>query len=186
MYEQIQILNKFKTGSEKNLQSFFGKNVIKNIKICDIYRFNKSLGQKDYLLACELLHNPISQELFSRKNIHEILKKFGNFSWILEIGYLSGVTDNLGNTATEIVCEKLRLKQNSFKISSSQLFLISTNNKSVIKKITNEYSNVLVNKIVLKSFKEFIKDKTDILKQRTNSFKDRSITRSINLSLIHI
>ena len=183
MYEQIQILNKFKTGSEKNLQSFFGKNVIKNIKICDIYRFNKSLGQKDYLLACELLHNPISQELFSRKNIHEILKKFGNFSWILEIGYLSGVTDNLGNTATEIVCEKLRLKQNSFKISSSQLFLISTNNKSVIKKIANEYSNVLVNKIVLKSFKEFIKDKTDILEQHTNGFKDRSITRSVNLNL---
>ena len=183
MHEQIQILNKFKTGSEKNLQSFFGKNVIKNIKICDIYRFNKSLGQKDYLLACELLHNPISQELFSRKNIHEILKKFGNFSWILEIGYLSGVTDNLGNTATEIVCEKLRLKQNSFKISSSQLFLISTNNKSVIKKIANEYSNVLVNKIVLKSFKEFIKDKTDILEQHTNGFKDRSITRSVNLNL---
>ena len=49
MHEQNQILNKFKTGSEKNLQSFFGKNVIKNINICDIYRFNKSLNQKDYL-----------------------------------------------------------------------------------------------------------------------------------------
>ena len=36
MYSQIQILNKFKTGREKNLQFFFGKSLIKNIKICDI------------------------------------------------------------------------------------------------------------------------------------------------------
>ena len=34
MYEQIQIVNNFKTGREKNLQSFFGKSSIKNIKIC--------------------------------------------------------------------------------------------------------------------------------------------------------
>ena len=53
----------------------------------------------------------------------------------------------------------------------------------MIKKIANEYSNVLVNKIVLKSFKEFINDKTDILEQHTNGFKNRSITRSVNLNL---
>ena len=80
MYRQIQIINKFKTGHEKSLQSFFGRNLIKNIKICDIYKFNRSLSKKDYLLACELLSNPISQQIFSKKNTDEILKKFGNFS----------------------------------------------------------------------------------------------------------
>ena len=136
MYEQIHILNKFQTGREKNLQSFFGRNLIKNIKICNIYKFNKTLNSEDCLLACELLHNPISQEFFFRENINKVIKKFGTFSWILEIGYLPGVTDNLGNTATEIVCEKLRFKKNGFKISSSQLFLISTKNKSIIEKIS--------------------------------------------------
>ena len=183
MYEQIQILNKFKTGSEKNLQSFFGRNVIKNIKICDIYKFNRSLSKKDYLLACELLSNPISQQIFSKKNTDEILKKFGNFSWILEIGYLPGVTDNLGNTATEIICEKLHFNQNNFKINSSQLFLVSTNSKSVINDIAKEYSNSLVNKIVLKSFREFTKGKTDILEQPTDSFENKYITKSVNLNL---
>ena len=149
MYEQIHILNKFETGREKNLQSFFGRNLIKNIKICDIYKFNKSLNLQDYLLACELLHNPISQEFFSKENINKVIKKFGTFSWILEIGYLPGVTDNLGNTATEIVCEKLRLKQNGFKISSSQLFLISTKNKSIIKIIAEEHSNSLIKSLKL-------------------------------------
>ena len=66
MNEQIHILNKFQTGREKNLQSLFGRNLIKNIKICDIYKFNKSLNSEDYLLARELLHNPISQEFFSK------------------------------------------------------------------------------------------------------------------------
>ena len=30
MHAQIQILNNFKTGREKNLQSYFGKSLIKN------------------------------------------------------------------------------------------------------------------------------------------------------------
>ena len=33
MFHQIQILNKFKTGREKNLQSYFGRSLVKNIKI---------------------------------------------------------------------------------------------------------------------------------------------------------
>ena len=106
MYSQIQILNKFKTGREKNLQLFFGKSLIKNIKICDIYRLNRNLNKDDYPLACELLSNPISQQVFSKKNVEEILERYGKFSWVLEIGYLPGVTDNLGNTAAEIICEK--------------------------------------------------------------------------------
>ena len=183
MHEQIQILNKFRTGSEKSLQSFFGKNKIKNIKICDIYKFNRKLSQKNYLLACELLHNPISQELFSKNNNNEILKKFGKFSWILEIGYLPGVTDNLGNTAAEIVCEKLNLNHDSFKISSSQLFLISANNKSIVNDIAKEYSNSLINKILLKSFKDFMQSKNDGGEKITNNFNNRHIVMSVNLNL---
>ena len=92
MYSQIQILNKFKTGREKNLQSFFGTNLIKNIKICDIYRFNRNLSNNDYLIASELLSNPISQEVFSQKNVEETLKKYGTTrsartaSWAVRTG----------------------------------------------------------------------------------------------------
>ena len=183
MYSQIQILNKFKTGREKNLQFFFGKSLIKNIKICDIYRFNGNLNKDDYSLACELLSNPISQQVFSKKNTEKILKKFGNFSWILEIGYLPGVTDNLGNTAAEIICEKLNFDQNNFKIHSSQLYLLLTSNKSIISDVAKECSNSLVNKITLKSFKEFVKDKNNLLEQRTDSLENKYITKSVNLNL---
>ena len=124
MFRQIQILNKFKTGREKNLQSFFGRSLVKNIKICDVYRFNKSLIKEEFSLACGLLSNPISQELFFKENINEVIRKFGKFSWILEISYLPGVTDNVGNTAAEIISEKLNFNQNNFKVNSSQLFLL--------------------------------------------------------------
>ena len=80
MYRQIQVINKFKTGREKSLQSFFGCNLIKNIKICDFYKFNSIPSQKNYHLACELLANPISQQTFTTKNVDKVLKKFGNFS----------------------------------------------------------------------------------------------------------
>ena len=183
MYSQIQILNKFKTGREKNLQLFFGKSLIKNIKICDIYRFNRNLNKDDYPLACELLSNPVSQQVFSKNNTEKILKKFGNFSWILEIGYLPGVTDNLGNTATEIICEKLNFNQNNFKIRSSQLYLLLTSNKSIISDIAKECSNSLVNKITLKSFKEFVKGKNNLLEQHIDSLENKYITKSVNLNL---
>ena len=148
MYSQIQILNKFKTGREKSLQSFFGKNVVKNIKICDIYRFNRNINNNDYLVASELLSNPISQQIFSKKSVKQILKKYGKFSWVLEIGYLPGVTDNLGNTAAEIICERFHLKQDDLKIRSSQLFLLLISNKSLLKDIIEECSNSLVNTVV--------------------------------------
>ena len=185
MYEQIQILNNFKTGREKNLQSFFGKNSIKNIKICDIYRFNKSLNKKDYLLACELLANPISQKVIPNDNIDKTLKKFGNFSWILDIGYLPGVTDNLGNTAAEIICEKLKFNLNTFKISSSQLFLLLTDKKSIINDIAKECSNSLVNKIVLKRFDVFIKNKfvNEVYKETSKEIENKYITQFVNLKL---
>jgi len=183
MHEQIYILNKFQTGREKNLQSFFGRNLIKNIKICDIYKFNKSLSLENYLLTCELLHNPISQELFSKENINKIIKKFGTFPWVLEIGYLPGVTDNLGNTATEIVCEKLHFRQNDFKIRSSQLFLISTKNKSIIKNIAEEYSNTLINKTVLKSFKDFFENRSFIPDQSKDNIENINFAQSVDLNL---
>jgi phosphoribosylformylglycinamidine synthase len=183
MHSQIQILNKYKTGREKNLQSFFGEKLIKNIKICDIYRFNRDLNNDDYLFASELLSNPISQQVFLKKDIKKILKRYGNFSWILEIGYLPGVTDNLGNTAAEIIREKLDFDHNNFKINSSQLFLLSTSSKSVVNDIARECSNSLVNRVDLKSFKQFLKDKTKIFKQSVDNLENEYITKSVNLNL---
>ena len=63
------------------------------------------------------------------------------------------------------------------------MFLVSTNSKSVINDIAKEYSNSLVNKIVLKSFREFTKGKIDILEQPTDSFENKYITKSVNLNL---
>ena len=183
MYRQIQVINKFKTGREKSLQSFFGRKLIKNIKICDIYKFNTIQSKKNYQLACGLLMNPISQQLFTNENINEVLKKFGNFSWILEIGYLPGVTDNLGNTATEIICEGLGLNRNDFKIHSSQAFFLSTKSKSVINNIANEFSNSLINKVVSKSLKDFIRDMNSLLEQPKITLNSKSIVQSVNLNI---
>ena len=183
MYSQIQVLNKFKTGREKNLQSFFGTNLIKNIKICDIYRFNRYINTNNYLVASELLSNPISQEVLPQKNVEEALKKYGKFSWVLEIGFLPGVTDNLGSTAAEIICEKFHLNQNDFKIKSSQLFLVLTSSKTLLNDISEEYSNSLINSVVLKSFKEFIKGGNNALEQINNVVENKYITKSINLNL---
>ena len=183
MYRQIQVINKFKTGRERSLQSFFGRNIIKNIKICDIYMFIDMPSQKNYNLACELLSNPISQQTFTTENVDKVLKKFGNFSWILEIGYLPGVTDNLGNTAAEIICESLGYNKNDFKIHSSQALFLLTKTKSVIHDIANECSNSLINEITLKSLKDFNKENNGLLRQPKTSLDSKSTPQLVNLNL---
>ena len=102
MYRQIQVINKFKTGRERSLQSFFGRNIIKNIKICDIYKFNDMPSKKNYKLACGLLSNPISQQTFTTKNVDEN----GLYCRIAQDNLESCLHLFLGGTATHI--EKIR------------------------------------------------------------------------------
>jgi hypothetical protein len=41
----------------------------------------------------------------------------------------------------------------------------------------------LVNKITLKSFKEFVKDKNNLSEQHTDDLENKYITKSVNLNL---
>ena len=96
---------------------------------------------------------------------------------------MPGVTDNVGNTAAEIISEKLNFNQNNFKVNSSQLFLLLTQDKSVVDEITSECSNLLINKIFIKSFNEYIESKKDVSDVDIKSIKKQNITKHVNLNL---
>lgn len=95
-----------------------------------------------------------------------------DFTYALEIGYLPGVTDNVGHTASEMLAlcssrvpreneglEDPRIRGESNTVYSSRLYLIKgTVNKEDISNISSEISNSLIQRTHIKSAEEYSND----------------------------
>jgi hypothetical protein len=80
-----------------------------------------------------------------------------DFDWALEIGFLPGVTDNIGHTASELLT--LIGADNDNECFSSRLYLIKGNVKQAdIEALAGELSNKLIQRIQIKDKKTFKKD----------------------------
>lgn len=118
---RIEVLNKCKQVSHRWL-----------VNIYSIY-ISKELPLKLYEEICELFYNKVIQDCcyYSyNKNLEEVQYDFieSQAKWGLEISFLPGMTDNVGNTAKQIVREYLMSKGHidesvSIKARSSKLLL---------------------------------------------------------------
>jgi len=98
-----------------------GFNQVINVVFADIYSLNKSFSSKELVKITSSLSNPVNQI-----TNHDGKFSYPKFNWAIEIGFLPGVTDNVGNTAKEIIEDMLEKKIISDEaVSSSQLLLIS-------------------------------------------------------------
>ena len=103
-----------------NSLNILGK--IKAVSIIDSYLIDGGLSDDQILKSAKMLTNPIIEKFA----INEILKNVKDFNYIIEIGFLPGVTDNVGNTARETIMDLLHLKKNTnLKVYTSKVFLIS-------------------------------------------------------------
>ena len=157
MPSQIKIINTYLSGKEKSLIAIFSSNKLKNLKIADVYNISKNLKNSQFKKTKELFCNPISQKYLDTQNIQQSLKQFGNFNYVIEIRYLPGVTDNIGNTAEEIIRENLNDNKLSISVGSSSLFFVDTRYKKIIQEIINEESNPLIHYIKVTSYSKYIK-----------------------------
>jgi phosphoribosylformylglycinamidine synthase len=80
-----------------------------------------------------------------------------DFDWALEIGFLPGVTDNIGHTATELL--ELLGAHNDNACYSSRLYLIKGNaKKEDIEALAGTLANTLIQRIAIKDIKTFKRD----------------------------
>jgi len=154
---QIKIINTHLSGKEKSLFSIFSSTKLKNLKIVSVYNLSKDLHNNQFKKTTELLCNPISQKYLDNQNIQQLLSYFGKFNYVIEIRYLPGVTDNIGNTAQEIINEYLKDNKSSISIGSSLLFFIETKDNKIIQQIINEESNPLIHFTKVTLYIKYIK-----------------------------
>ncbi|MFA5872088.1 MAG: AIR synthase-related protein [Parcubacteria group bacterium] len=133
---------------------FLGK--IKAVEIRDCYTIDAGIKAAEIKKAAQSLVNPLLEQALIDN--FEAQKKF---DWAVEIGFLPGVTDNVGNTAKETIEDLLKKKfKDGEGIYSSLIFFISGSlNREDAQKIADSLYNPLIQRVSIKSWAEYKKDK---------------------------
>ncbi|MES2315395.1 MAG: AIR synthase-related protein [Patescibacteria group bacterium] len=146
---------------KKSWASLGLKGKISNIQIIDSYLIEHSLGHDSLIKIGEALTNPILEE-YSINLIPSGKKS----TYLIEIGYKPGVTDNVAHTVKETITDLLHLPHNSnLNVFSSKVFLINGNiTNSDAKAIALSLHNPLIESSYITSSQEIEKKRNLPLK----------------------
>lgn len=128
---------------------------VEEVRVVEAYTIDKELP-RDALerLRVELFTDPIIQE--STLNSPTLRE----FDYAIEVGFLPGVTDNVGNTSREAVEDLLKIKFSPEEgVYSSKVYLIKGKlSQHDVNKIASALHNPLIERIKIKSRAEYEKD----------------------------
>ena len=126
-------------------------NIINKVVVSDIYTLEKNISKNEFKKVKPLIFNSAIEEI----SLNSFFKE--KFDFALEIGYLPGVTDNVGNTAKQVFKDALN---NNINVYSSKIYYLSGKiDKKDVKQIGEFLSNKLIQRVHIKSYTKFIKDK---------------------------
>ena len=148
MPHRIEVLAHKEDGRALKIQKMLkAQNKPSSVYVVDVYTSETPQAADKNFIAS--LANPVTQE---------VNPPLDNFDWALEIGYLPGVTDNTGHTASELLTLATGQNDNA-ACFSSRLYLIKGDlNREDVKALATELSNKLIQRISIKSREEFEKD----------------------------
>lgn len=129
----------------ENILKSLGKNAA--VRVVDVYT-SESKEAANAIFASSLA-NPVTQKVNQTPS---------DFDWALEIGFLPGVTDNIGHTASELL-ELAGANDNDSDVYSSRLYLIyGSLEKTDVQKLAGLLSNKLIQRASIKNIAEFKRD----------------------------
>ncbi len=151
MHTRIEILAHKDDGRALNIEKTLRTlNVEASVRAVDVYS-SKSKNAQNPLFK-QSLTNPVTQKADQTPD---------DFDWALEIGFLPGVTDNVGNTAAELLslCADGNSGDDDNSCYSSRLYLIKGNaSKEQIEQLAEKISNKLIQRISIKSHEQYMSD----------------------------
>lgn len=122
----------------------------------DIYTINKKFDTEDREKIGKMLTNPI----FEAYSVNKLTPP-ADFDYVIETGYLPGVTDNVGHTAKEGIEDLLHVEFNvpEENVHSSKItYLKGDLSREQVQKIAESFVNPLIQRIKIKSKEEFEKE----------------------------
>ncbi len=152
-----------------------------SLNLIDVYTINKSFTDDQITKIAQSLTNPVTHEYQIRPG----QVKKADFNWALEIGFLPGVTDNIGNVAKELIEDLLKVKfKDQESVFSSQLNLISAKlSLEKVKEMALALMNPLIQRYQIKSWTQFNKDQGMDLVAPTVKLKGKPKVIEVNLNV---
>ncbi len=151
---RIEIDSTEKGSEAKVLENVFAVEGYKvSIETSKVYTVGYDFSEGQFKEIAAVLHNPITET----PRINDPADK--KFDFVLELGFLPGVTDNVANTTTEIINDLFKIEIGRNKIFSSKLLFISGDvTRENIKEIVLELTNALIERHHIKSYTKYLED----------------------------
>lgn len=127
----------------------------KGITRADSYLIDSKLSKKELIQLAAALTNPILEKYFINESpvLGNPARRSGGFSYAIEIGFLPGVTDNVGSTVKEIATDLLHLEKNfDLQVYTSKIFFVSGMLENA-KKISLTLYNPLIERVFIAQVK---------------------------------
>ncbi|RJR15813.1 phosphoribosylamine--glycine ligase [Candidatus Microgenomates bacterium] len=153
---------------------------ITTLALADVYTVDKNLNESQKDKVRETLVNPIYQSAIRPNSV----SPYARFDWVIETGFLPGVTDNVGATAREMIGD---LRGVSFadqdSVYSSQLTFLSGNlSKTEVEHIAQSLINPLIQRVHVFSKEEYLQVNKPIFVPRVTVAQAQAVT-SVNLDV---
>ncbi len=177
MSQRIEVITVSEDGRAKVLEQNLvrmGKKA--SAKIVDVYTIEKDINDPANLQALsKSFVNPVTQKLLSRGDE-------GDFDWAVEIGFLPGVTDNIGHTVSELAA--LTLNDNQPVYSSQVILFKGDLDKDDVNAIAATLHNPLIQRASIKNKSQYKKDDgMDIVVPKVRLTNDHLVADDIDLNI---
>jgi len=113
----------------------------------DSYLIDSKLSKKELAKLAEALTNPILEKYYVNEplKIGNFTQPWRGFTYAIEIGFLPGVTDNVGHTVKEIMADLFHLKKDAdFAVYTSKIIFVNSKNIDDAQKIASTLYNPLI------------------------------------------
>jgi phosphoribosylformylglycinamidine synthase subunit PurSL len=181
MKARIEILYKISDSrAQKRLMAIrgLGYKKIKNLWITDGYTVDKNFSKEQLERIGNKLSNPVIQDYIIRTEKTKVSPQ-NKFTYVIEIGFLPGVTDNVAHTAKEIIEDGLGVKFTGDEdVYTSQVtFIDGTISKNDAFQIALSLHNPLIQRSHIKTYEQFVKDGgMDIVVPRVSIHKKPNVS----------
>ncbi len=151
MSQRIEVITVSEDGRAKVLEANIARSGKRaSAKIVDVYTIEHDIEKSANVQALsKSFVNPVTQKLMQPGDE-------GDFDWAVEIGYLPGVTDNIGHTVCEL--SQLTLNDNQPVYSSQVIYLKGKLDETDIKNIAASLHNPLIQRAAIKNASTYKKD----------------------------
>jgi phosphoribosylformylglycinamidine synthase len=125
-----------------------------DVAIVDCYVIDASISASGVRKIAEALINPLVETV----EVNSISAP-GKFSHAIEIGFHPGVTDNVGNTCREMICDLLKAKfKTGEAVYSSKIYFVSGVSDKDAKTIADSLHNPLIERARVLSYQQYEKE----------------------------